>query len=58
MSTAPINTSFEHVVVNAVDADAQAAWWAAALGWSEASATSRRSTLTRRPATHRCGWPS
>jgi catechol 2,3-dioxygenase-like lactoylglutathione lyase family enzyme len=28
-------TSFEHVVVNARDVDAQAAWWAQALGWAE-----------------------
>ncbi len=30
-----MSTAFEHVVVNAVDVDAQAAWWAQALGWSE-----------------------
>ncbi|WP_426565796.1 VOC family protein [Angustibacter sp. McL0619] len=30
-----MSTAFEHVVVNARDVDAQAAWWARALGWSE-----------------------
>ncbi|GAB3592823.1 VOC family protein [Angustibacter peucedani] len=30
-----MSTAFEHVVWNAVDVDAQAAWWAHALGWSE-----------------------
>ncbi|GAA4359969.1 VOC family protein [Angustibacter luteus] len=30
-----MTTAFEHVVVNAKDVDAQAAWWALALGWSE-----------------------
>lgn len=30
-----MSTAFEHVVLNALDVDAQAAWWARALGWRE-----------------------